>query len=105
MQASVKRRFSAGLRFDASGVLSKETELPQGAPVTVYDFGLEYGRSIVDARHRFISSFIWEPLWASQLSGFASMPLLEGRGTLASSKRMPFTLLQDRTGPGGGPSQ
>ena len=94
MQASVKRRFSAGVTFDASYVLSKETELPQGAPVTVYDFGLEYGRSIVDARHRFISSFIWEPLWASQLSGFARHVLhgWQFSGIVNLQSGMPFTV-------------
>jgi len=71
MQIAVKKRFSSGLSFDASYVLSKSTDLGSGLPVSNYQWDLEHGRSSLDRRHRFIASFIVEPMWARNLSGVA----------------------------------
>ncbi len=94
LQMSVKKRFSSGLNFDANYVFGKATDFGGGIPVSHYRWDLEHGRGNLDQRHRFFTSFIWEPVWAKDLSGVLKQ-VLDGwqlSGILEFQSGRPLTI-------------
>jgi hypothetical protein len=80
LQASFQRRFAGGLEFLASYTYSKVLDdvsslnITGSSPQSVagendlaqdpFDLEAEYGRSLFDARHRLVLSYIWQmPFW------------------------------------------
>jgi hypothetical protein len=60
LQASVTRRFSRGLMFEASYTYSKALGHPEGMPLDSRNKNLDYGLLDLDRTHLFSFNYVWE---------------------------------------------
>jgi hypothetical protein len=65
LSVSLRQRFAHGIDFDASYTWSHTLDVSTdsnggGAPMNPYAWGLDYGNSNWDLRHRFIARYTWE---------------------------------------------
>jgi Carboxypeptidase regulatory-like domain/TonB dependent receptor len=110
LQASLKKRFSHGLSFLASYTYSKsiddsstfnlsgsaskplagENDLAQNP----FDVNAERGRSLFDARHRFVLSYQWSLPWSRQPKGWYQQVLgnWQVNGIVTAMTGTPFTV-------------
>ncbi|MGH9668102.1 MAG: hypothetical protein ACRD9L_27095, partial [Bryobacteraceae bacterium] len=61
----LRKHFSHGLQFQANYTWSHTLDVTTdsnggGAPMNPYAWGLDYGNSNWDVRHRFVASYVWE---------------------------------------------
>jgi hypothetical protein len=110
LQVSLRKRFSAGLSFLASYTLSKtlddsstfnitgsasqstagENDLAQNP----FDLAAEHGRSMFDARHRFVLSYQWNLPWFSKPQNWYGHILgnWQVNGVTTFQSNIPFTV-------------
>lgn len=110
LQASLKKRFSYGVEFLASYTYSKTLDdsssfnITGSSPQSVagendlaqnpFDLAAEYGRSLFDARHRLVLSYIWQmPFWKQSRHWYqASLGNWQLNGIFSTSTGTPFTV-------------
>ncbi len=110
LQASLRKRFARGLEFLASYTYSKTLDdassfnITGSSPQSVagendlaqnpFDLRAEYGRSLFDARHRFVLSYVWQmPFWSRPR--YAYQRIFGGwqlNGIFTASTGTPFTV-------------
>jgi hypothetical protein len=110
LQASLQRRFAHGLEFLASYTYSKTLDdasslnITGSSPQSVagendlaqdpFDLEAEYGRSLFDARHRVVLSYIWAVPYGRQSSRWIDRVLAgwQVNGIFTASTGTPFTV-------------
>jgi hypothetical protein len=94
LQISVTKRLSSGLTFVANYVYSKVIDLPDANALDPYRYQLDRGRGLLDLRHNFVSSFVWEPVWTHGFQGPAKVAFdgWQLSGILSFNSGLPFTL-------------
>src|SRR5262249_30003920 len=107
LQVQASRRMTHGYQLAGSYTLAKSVDLrstwhfggttanarQEGFSTDVLNIGLDRGRSIYDARHRFVLNFIWE-LPSQRTAAGARRVLLSGwqvAGIVALQSGQPFT--------------
>ncbi|MGH9326276.1 MAG: carboxypeptidase regulatory-like domain-containing protein [Terriglobia bacterium] len=110
LRSSLQKRFNHGIEFMASYTYSKtlddvssfnltgsspqlgagENDLAQNP----FDLEAEYGRSLFDARHRFVLSYIWQiPLWKQPHNWYEyAFGNWQANGIFTASTGTPFTV-------------
>ncbi|HSR51963.1 MAG TPA: TonB-dependent receptor [Acidobacteriota bacterium] len=118
LQVQVDRRFSDGFAFNANYTFSKSLDsrstwhsgatsanfTAEGFALDVRNFGLDYGRSIFDSRHRFVTNFIYQTPWLRNAGG-VSQAVLGGwqfNGVVTLQAGQPFTPHFANSFPAGG---
>ncbi len=76
LQASLEKRFSNGLQFQAAYTFSKSLDWTSSFEETLNPFNWKYNRSLslFDSRHRFVLSYYWD-LPVRKMDGFAGKVL------------------------------
>ncbi len=110
LQASLQKRFSRGFEFLASYTYSKTLDdvssfnITGSSPQSVagendlaqnpFDLEAEYGRSLFDARHRFVLSYIWQvPFGRGARRGYQrALGGWQLNGIFTASTGTPFTV-------------
>jgi hypothetical protein len=110
LQVSLKKRFSYGVEFLASYTFSKTLDdsssfnITGSSPESVagendlaqnpFDLAAEYGRSLFDARHRVVLSYIWQiPFWKQSHNWYqAALGNWQLNGIFSASTGTPFTV-------------
>jgi outer membrane receptor protein involved in Fe transport len=110
LQSSLQKRFSHGLEFLASYTYSKTLDdvssfnITGSSPQLVagendlaqdpFDLEAEYGRSLFDARQRFVLSYLWQvPLWKQSHNWYEyALGNWQVNGIVAASTGTPFTV-------------
>ena len=103
LQVSLNKKFQHGLTFSTSYVYGKYLDVvSQGAegqngPRDPTNFGLSYGPSDNDVKHRFVASYIWQIPQMHGLHGAASGVLnhWELQGITIAQSGTPFTILSN----------
>ncbi len=111
LQASLQRRFARGLEFLASYTYSKTLDdvsslnISGSSPQSVagendlaqdpFDLAAEYGRSLFDARHRLVLSYIWQmPFWNKPTNWYQyALGNWQMNGIFSASTGTPFTVV------------
>ena len=86
---TVRKRMSSGVEFVANYTLAKASDGGQvpgqfgtfngtDSPIDPYNRKLEYGRSDLDQRHRFVGNVVWIPQFTKKISNPALRYLLHG---------------------------
>jgi hypothetical protein len=118
LQTQISRRFANGYSLQGSYTWSKSLDVrstwhsgatttnlgQEGYSTDVLNQRLDYGRSIFDARHRFVFSFIWD-LPALKDKNFLVQGILGGwqlNGITALQSGLPFTPFHGSSFSGGG---
>ena len=70
LQASLIRRFSRGLMFEASYTWSKSLGNPEGMPLDSRNKDLDYGLLDLDRTHMFTFNYVWEIPFLKRSSGW-----------------------------------
>ena len=84
-----RKRMSGGVEFVANYTLAKAVDGGQvpgqfgtfngtDTPIDPYNRKLEYARSDLDQRHRFVGNLVWIPQFAKKISNPALRYLLHG---------------------------
>lgn len=119
LQLQIDRRFTGGFAFNANYTFSKSLDTrstwhsgatsanlgQEGYSTDVEAIFLDYGRSIFDARHRFVSNFIWEVPWLKDSGHAAARALLGGwqlNGVVTLQSPQPLTPFYSTSFPAGG---
>ncbi len=110
LQASLQKRFSRGLEFLASYTYAKSLDdvsslnISGSSPQSVagandlaqnpFDLEAEYGRSLFDARNRFVLSYIWQvPFWRKPGNWYHyALGDWQMNGIFSASTGTPFTV-------------
>ena len=110
LQASLRKRFSAGLSFLASYTFSKTLDYSSSFNITgsasqstagendlaqnPFDLRAEHGRSMFDARHRFVLSYQWNLPWFSKPENWYGHILgnWQVNGVTTFQTNIPFTV-------------
>jgi hypothetical protein len=110
LQSSLQKRFSHGLEFMASYTYSKTLDdassfnITGSSPQSVagendlaqdpFDLAAEYGRSLFDARHRFVLSYVWQiPFWTHAQNWYEyAFGNWQVNGIFSASTGTPFTV-------------
>jgi hypothetical protein len=114
LEASLKKRFSHGLSFLASYTLSKSLDDASSFNMTgsaakpvagendlaqnPFNLGLERGRSLFDARHRFVFSYQWSlPFWQHPQGWYQQvLGAWQINGIVTAMSGTPFTVFDSR---------
>ncbi len=107
LQLQLDKRFSRGIAFNVNYTLSKSLDTrstwhsgattsnrgQEGFSTDVERVFLDYGRSIFDARHRFVTNWIWETPWFRDSRGLAQTVLggWQINGVVSWQDSQPFT--------------
>ncbi|HSR67813.1 MAG TPA: TonB-dependent receptor [Acidobacteriota bacterium] len=118
LQLQIDRRFSDGFAFNANYTFSKSLDTrstwhsgatssnfnADGFALDINNFALDYGRSIFDARHRFVSNFIYETPWFRDSGGLRRAVLggWQVNGVVTLQSGQPFTPHYSTSRPAGG---
>lgn len=118
LQVALNRRYSEGFALNMNYTLAKSLDIrstwhsgatssnlgQEGFSTDVTNLRIDYGRSVFDARHRFVANWLWDTPWFKDSDSWAARYILGGwqlNGIVSLQSGQPFTPHCSASFPGG----